>query len=92
MTPGLLPESEVVKRAEECGKTIYEMVRDPALYDLKALQAAAALALEQNPANLPTFYKNLGATRCGHSLLGDRRLFQPAGTTPLDLDRDPQAS
>ena len=54
-----LPESEIVKRAEDNGKTIYELVRDPSLYDLKAYQHASALALKQDAANLPTFYKDL---------------------------------
>lgn len=62
---GLLPETEVVKRSEACGKTIYEMVRDPKLYDLRALQGAAALALQQNPANLAAFYKDFDATDSG---------------------------
>ncbi|MFT5495715.1 MAG: N-sulfoglucosamine sulfohydrolase [Kiritimatiellia bacterium] len=54
-----LPESELVKRSEDNSKTIYETLRDPALYDLKAYQHASALALAESPANLPTFYKNL---------------------------------
>ncbi|MDC0293777.1 sulfatase [Mariniblastus sp.] len=62
---GLIPESEVVKRSEDCGKTIYEMVRDPSLYDLRAYQAAAAMALENNPKNLPVFYENLNADDSG---------------------------
>ena len=41
----LLPESEIVKLAEDAGKTIYDYVRDPKLYDLKRYQAAAASAL-----------------------------------------------
>ena len=61
----LLPESEVVKRAEDNGITIYELVRNPALYDLKAYQQASSLALEQDAANLPTFYKNLSASDAG---------------------------
>ncbi len=61
----LLPESEVVKRSEECGKTIYDMVRDPALYDLKAYQRVAALALERSPENLPLFYENLNDADSG---------------------------
>ncbi len=56
---GLLPETEVLQRSEASQKTIYEIVRDPALYDLKGYQRAAALAMQQDPANLPTFYKNL---------------------------------
>ena len=55
----LLPESEMVKRADEAGKTIYELVRDPKLYDLKAYQHMAALALEQEAGHLPTFYRHL---------------------------------
>ena len=83
---GLLPESEVVKRSEECGKTIYEMVRDPSLYDVKALQAAAALALQQDPANLPTFYKNLEATDAGIRYWATIGCFNLQGITPLDMD------
>lgn len=54
-----LPESEIVKRADDNGKTIYELVRDPSLYDLKAYQHTSALALKPDAANLPTFYKDL---------------------------------
>ncbi len=54
----LLPESEVVRRSEQSGKTIYEMVRDPALYDVAALQQASSRALEQDPANLQKFYED----------------------------------
>lgn len=83
---GLLPETEVVKRSEECGKTIYEMVRDPALYDVKALQGAAALALQENPANLPTFYQNLSATDPGIRYWATIGCFNLQATTPLDMD------
>ncbi len=83
---GLLPETEVVKRSEACGKTIYEMVRDPSLYDVKALQGAAALALQQNPDNLPTFYKNLGANDAGIRYWATIGCFSLQGKTPLDLD------
>lgn len=56
---GLLPESEIDKRSEESGKTIYDLVRDPSLYNLKAYQHVAGLALQQDPANLPEFYRDL---------------------------------
>lgn len=56
---GLLPESEMVKRAEDNDVTIYEMVRDPKLYNLPALLDAADLALEQNPENLPALRRLL---------------------------------
>ncbi|MCH6258488.1 sulfatase [Puniceicoccaceae bacterium K14] len=50
---GLLPESEMVKRATDNDITIYELVRDPNLYNLPDLLAAADLALENDPINLP---------------------------------------
>lgn len=43
---GLLPESEMVYRAEQNGMTIYEMVRKPQLYPLKRLLDAADRALQ----------------------------------------------
>jgi len=61
----LLPESEIVRRSEQCGKTIYEMVRIPSLYDVAALQRASSRALEQDAANLPKFYNDLNAKDAG---------------------------
>jgi arylsulfatase A-like enzyme len=48
---GLLPEADMVKRAEDLGVTIFEMVRNPEMYDLGGLLDAADLALEQDPNN-----------------------------------------
>jgi N-sulfoglucosamine sulfohydrolase len=62
---GLLPESEVVKRAQESGKTIYEFVRDPKLYNQAAYQGVAALALKEDPANLPALQAQLGDADAG---------------------------
>jgi arylsulfatase A-like enzyme len=56
---GLLPESEMVKRAGENNLTIFEMVRDPEMYDLPALLDAADLAMEQDPGNLDRLRKLL---------------------------------
>jgi arylsulfatase A-like enzyme len=84
---GLLPETEVVKRAEDAGKTIYELVRDPALYDLKAYQNASAKALQQDPANLPWFYENLKTSDSGVRYWAIEGCFHLQPTTPLDLDR-----
>jgi hypothetical protein len=56
---GLLPESEMVKLAEDNSTTIYEAVRNPKLYNLPALLDAADLALEKNPGNLPALGKLL---------------------------------
>lgn len=62
---GLLPESEIVKRSEDSEKTIYDLVRDPALYDLKGYQAASGKALEQKPSNLAGFYRDLSHSDSG---------------------------
>ena len=76
----------MVKRAEASGKTIYELVRDPSLYDLKAYQRAASLALEQNPGNVSTFYKNLTVTDSGVRYWAIVGCFNLQEDTPLDLD------
>jgi hypothetical protein len=62
---GLLPESEVAQMAEDHGVTIFDLVRNPSLYDVRALQRASNLAIEQDPANLPTLYENLKADNAG---------------------------
>lgn len=49
---GLLPESERAKRAWENNTTIYEMARDPKLYNLPLLLDSADVALEQDPKNV----------------------------------------
>lgn len=56
----LLPEAECVKRAEENKTTIYQMVRDPKLYDLAAYLDAADLALAANPSNSARLTELLG--------------------------------
>lgn len=62
---GLLPESEMVRRAESHNMTIYDMVRDPAIYNLSALIDAADLAVENNPENLPALTKLLDSPDSG---------------------------
>jgi len=47
----LLPEAERERRAQENKMTIYEMVRDPRLYNLPAYLDAADVALAAKPAN-----------------------------------------
>lgn len=56
---GLIPESEMVRRSEAAGKTIFELVRDPKLYDVQAYQEISAAALAPSTDNLPQFYKAL---------------------------------
>ncbi len=75
---GLLPESEMIKRAADNQLTIYEMVRNQKLYDLPALIDAADLALEEKDEHLPMLGKLLKHPDCGmrywgvvgHFLLG----------------------
>ena len=62
---GMLPESEIVKRADENNMTIYEMVRNPKLYNLNAYLDLSDLALEKNPENLPTFEEALQSKDLG---------------------------
>jgi N-sulfoglucosamine sulfohydrolase len=61
----LLPEAERERRATENKKTIYEMVRDPKLYDLPAYLDAADLALAANPANRPRLLPYLRSADSG---------------------------
>jgi hypothetical protein len=62
---GLLPESEMVKCAANHQTTIYEMVRNPKLYNLSALLDAADLALKQKPENLPRLHDLLKSPDSG---------------------------
>lgn len=62
---GLLPESEMLRRAAENNLTVYDMVRDPELYPLAQLIDAADLALEEEPANLPQLRTLLDHPDCG---------------------------
>ena len=62
---GRLPESEMVRRAAEHDMTIYDMVRDPKLYNLTALLDAADLALEQKSKNLSALKKLLTSSDSG---------------------------
>jgi len=62
---GLMPEAEVVKRATANNTTIYEMVRNPKLYNVSALLDAADLALAKEQGNLPKLKKLLKSSDCG---------------------------
>ncbi len=82
----LIPESEMVKRAEESGKTIFEVVRDPELYDVEAYQQAAARALEQDTAHLPKFYEDLQDPDSAIRYWAVVGCFNLQESTPLQLD------
>jgi N-sulfoglucosamine sulfohydrolase len=82
----LLPESEVVRRSEQSGKTIYEMVRTPSLYDVAALQGAAGRALEQDSSNIVRFYADLNAQDAGVRYWAIVGCFNLQESASLDLD------
>ncbi|MCM8532177.1 MAG: sulfatase [Lentisphaeraceae bacterium] len=81
----LLPESEVVKKAADNDTTIYEMVRNPALYDVKALQEAANTALENEPSSLPKLYGYLKDSDAGIRYWGIVGCFNLIDKTEIDL-------
>ncbi|MBL6705523.1 MAG: sulfatase [Planctomycetaceae bacterium] len=83
---GLLPESEIVKRSEDAGMTIYDLVRDPSLYDLKAYQLASAKALSLDAANLPGFYRDLSHADSGVRYWAIVGCFNLQKTTRLDTN------
>lgn len=62
---GLMPESEMMKLAAEHNVTIYDLARDPKLYNVTELLDAADLALEVDEANLPAFGKRLQSPDAG---------------------------
>jgi arylsulfatase A-like enzyme len=82
----LLPESEIVKRAEDSGKTIYDYVRDASLYDLQAYQKASSVALEQDPKNLSRFYADLKNADGGVRYWAVVGCFNLQKQTKLDID------
>ena len=56
---GLLPENMRLRRAQDNGMTIYEMVRDPGLYPLEKYLDFSDVALARNPANLDSLVKEM---------------------------------
>ncbi|MBK1877708.1 sulfatase family protein [Pelagicoccus mobilis] len=48
---GLIPETECARLAKEHGTTMYEMARNPDLYNVPAILDAIEVALEENPNN-----------------------------------------
>ncbi len=62
---GMLPESEMVKMAGENGLTLYELARNPRLYNLEQLLDISDIALEQDPANLDKLRSGLDHPEVG---------------------------
>lgn len=82
-----LPESEMARRSEEAGLMIYDFVRDPKLYDLAAYQAASSKALEEDPANVEAFYRDLKSEDYGIRYWAIVGCFSVQEKTSLDLDK-----
>jgi N-sulfoglucosamine sulfohydrolase len=85
---GLLPEADMVKRAADNNMTIYEMVRKPELYDLKAYLAMSELALLKDPTHLSTFINGLKNTDAGvryWSMIGLFLLDQQASSAQENI-------
>jgi len=55
----VLPEREMEKRARQHEMTIYELARDPELYDLPTYLDSADLALKADPLNMPRLIQSL---------------------------------
>ncbi|MGJ8651693.1 MAG: sulfatase-like hydrolase/transferase [Opitutaceae bacterium] len=62
---GMLPESEMVRLAAKNKTTIYEVARNPKLYNLPSLLDAADLALEEDPTNRPALRALLSSPDLG---------------------------
>ena len=56
---GLIPETECVRMAKANGTTMYEMARDPKLYNVPEILDAADLALAEDPANRDALFAML---------------------------------
>ena len=56
---GFLPEADMMMRAAAAGITIRQMAQDPALYPLERIMAAAELAGQRDPENLPQLIRLL---------------------------------
>ncbi len=86
---GLMPEVERVRRASEHKTTIYEMVRDPKLYDLPAYLDAADRALAKDSSNAPQFVtalKHPDSVIRYWSAVGLLMLGKPDATTVAALE------
>lgn len=89
---GLIPETELVRRADANALTPYELVRDPELYGLPAYLDAADIALAQDPANRDKLRALLDSPDVGLRYWGIVGGFllndQEAGEIAIDDDSD----
>lgn len=83
---GLLPETELLRRAEAEQMTLYDLVRDDTKYNLQAYQSWAAKALARDPENLDTFYQGLQDDDAGIRYWAITGCLLQPQTDALDLD------
>ena len=67
---GFLPEGTLVHRAKENQTTIYELIRNPKLYDQQGYMKAADVANFAKPADLPRLVQWLGSSDEGFAYWG----------------------
>jgi arylsulfatase A-like enzyme len=67
---GFLPEGILVQRAKENRTTIYELIRNPKLYDQPGYMKAADVANFAKPADLPKLVGLLGSSDDGYRYWG----------------------
>jgi arylsulfatase A-like enzyme len=67
---GFLPEDALVSRAEKHKTTIYQLIRDPKLYDQQAYMRAADVANFPKPSDLPAIVGFLNSDDEGHRYWG----------------------
>ena len=80
---GFLPEGILVPRAKQNKTTIYDLIRNPKLYDQQGYMRAADVANFAKPADLPKLVEWLGSSDAGYrywGVLGCIQLGKPAAT------------
>lgn len=86
---GLIPETEIVHQSEIAGKTIYDLVRDPELYDVKKLQEVSAMALQPTASDLEALQNLLASEDVGVRYWATVGCFHLSATVDagrIDLD------
>jgi hypothetical protein len=67
---GFLPEGILMHRAKQNKTTIYELIRNPKLYDQQGYMKAADVANFAKPADLPRLVELLGSSDAGYRYWG----------------------
>jgi hypothetical protein len=67
---GFLPEGILMQRAKQHQTTIYDLIRDPKLYDQQGYMKAADVANFAKPADLPKLVELLNSSDAGYRYWG----------------------